>query len=408
MSFVGDAAVDQASKYVNSAGGDVQTATKASSVTSVSAVVPDSTHASTGTSDLDPNGRRVTCDNNSGLDNFQPNQPLSMKCTPIENIEITGIDWRVEVNGKPISLVSHPGTAHSSLQEIGEGFTSKFTTSISTTRTALIKHLVTPMSDPSSFRVDLTFDDFGTGGKQVDHQAQLMFIRTNWTQGGNRGYTNSFTFVVADYDHQDQAGNALRMDNGIAYKDASYDKDSSAAGDIPKTATASSATGGHTAAQPTSISEPSNGGHKGLSTGAIAGIAVGGAVVFLGIVGTLIWFLVKRKKQKKAPAPYSDETKATAFLHDKDGAHHTDSVIAPYSDDGHNRRSSAPPQQPQTVENEQRALSPPAVRSSGPGVSSSVAHLVEEGMTEADIRRLEEEERHLDAEIERNAKSKSP
>lgn len=35
------------------------------------------------------------------------------------------------------------------------------------------------------------------------------------------------------------------------------------------------------------------------------------------------------------------------------------------------------------------------------GVSRSVAPLVEEGMTEEEIRRLEEEERHLDDEIAR-------
>ncbi|KAK4087228.1 hypothetical protein PCL_07497 [Purpureocillium lilacinum] len=181
----------------------------------------------------------------------------------------------------------------------------------------------------------------------------------------------------------------------------------------------------------------SNSGGSGLSAGAIAGIAVGGAVA-LALIAGLVWFLLRRRRrrQNQQPGDYKPghQTPTAPYLDDKDM--HTgqvaDSPRSPYSEDGQgvphlaalpaaatapltlhahtagdrseHRNSAAAsfePYRPDAAASRGNLTDSDAPTPTPQNVSRNVAHLVEEGMTEAEIRRLEEEERQLDDEIER-------
>lgn len=197
--------------------------------------------------------------------------------------------------------------------------------------------------------------------------------------------------------------------------------------------------------------EPSGNGSP-LSKGAIAGIAVGG-VIFLVAVGVLIWFLLRRRRRSKPKgrteysqspdltndyirgkeandvdlqSPYSEDgvnaTQRTPLEPNttRPGATESHSSFTPYHDthpgDGSQNNRLAPTvtntsvsTHPNSAVDETRGAherldggvdSNRSTPQSG-GRSRNVAHLVEDGMTEDDIRRLEEEERQLDFEIER-------
>ena len=203
----------------------------------------------------------------------------------------------------------------------------------------------------------------------------------------------------------------------------------------------------------------------GLATGAIAGIAVG-AVVLLALIGGAVWLFIRRRRQarddddtldaygarrtrtdelmaeKEANAgvdatphsPYSDDggvQRDSSSLHNVAtgagvaaaavGAHHKKNLsessqpaddvprtFTPYSD---HRNSVA--QSPSTHTASVVAAStvspggmesPTAGRATPHGgLTTPYAHLVEEGMTADEIRRLEDEERALDAAIEQSA-----
>lgn len=167
-------------------------------------------------------------------------------------------------------------------------------------------------------------------------------------------------------------------------------------------------------------SSDSGGGGGGISTGAIAGIVVG-VVLFLGLIGVLAWFLIRRRKSKSKAGGYADPSQnvtSNAYIVDKvDPNGHSQS---PYSDDGMGQHT---PLDPHTNHNYSQDSNQGAFRDgphpSGiddddshpmagaqaprrPGAAGrNYSHLVEEGMTEDDIRRMEDEERQLDAEIER-------
>lgn len=207
----------------------------------------------------------------------------------------------------------------------------------------------------------------------------------------------------------------------------------------------------------------SAGSNGGLSTGAIIGIAVGCGVAGLALAVALIWCLMRRRDQRKdmlpggsaygpghrpddlmaekeaaadvdgSPhSPYSDESALAAGpsggAYQQDGAAHGEPVAAGAA--GGLRQ-----QQQQHSQDRPRSYTPysdrpgvgsavagtPSVRaaslaqadetfvsvpSTTPGratpraLTTPYAHLVEDGMTEDEIRRLEEEERQLDAAIE--------
>ncbi|KAK4449433.1 hypothetical protein QBC34DRAFT_90278 [Podospora aff. communis PSN243] len=204
-------------------------------------------------------------------------------------------------------------------------------------------------------------------------------------------------------------------------------------------------------------SSSSSGG--ALPTGAIAGIAVGAAVIVLAFLGFLVWFFLRRRRQardddtfeayangrtrtdelmaeKEANAgvdvsphsPYSDDggqrdssslhnagtgagmatAAVAAHHHKKDLSQSTQDVprsFTPYSD-GHEAIARSPSTHAASIiPASSRGVpdSPIPGRATPHGVQTPYAHLVEEGMTEDEIRRLEDEERALDAAIEQSA-----
>lgn len=184
--------------------------------------------------------------------------------------------------------------------------------------------------------------------------------------------------------------------------------------------------------------DSNDGGGGGLSPGVIAGIVVG-VVVFLALVGGLVFFLLRRRRKAKRAAGYADAGQndaSNAYIVDKLDTT-AQSPRSPYSDDGHeqhtpldphahhnfnNQEATAPGEgsngseyaglyqanQQQQQQDASRGVGDEGVQSSPRMQSRSntgnYSHLVEEGMTAEDIRRLEEEERQLDAEIERHGR----
>lgn len=156
--------------------------------------------------------------------------------------------------------------------------------------------------------------------------------------------------------------------------------------------------------------DSSSGGGGGMSTGATAGAAVGGVVGGLLIIGAIVWFLLRRRRQKKFQDDRSGEQ---TYVVDKETqGRSTDSPNMGYTDGGHTTK----PIPLESINHEREDSAIPrnslGARSRGgnsgvqtpQGISSNVAHLVEDGMTADEIRRLEEEERQLDDEIERAAR----
>ncbi|OAA39227.1 hypothetical protein BBO_06651 [Beauveria brongniartii RCEF 3172] len=177
-----------------------------------------------------------------------------------------------------------------------------------------------------------------------------------------------------------------------------------------------------------SSSQTHNRGRGGLGTGAIAGIAVGVAALLAAALGII--FFLRRRRGRGTPSTTAlhhthaaEQEKLSSFAKGGvagGGASASDAAIAPYRDDNSTltnshdrRRSSAATGRVVVAPGEDVARdqqpSPPKTttaaaaesrhsRTTGNGVSR---HLVEEGMTAEEIRRLEEEEAQLDDEIQR-------
>ncbi|PHH80091.1 hypothetical protein CDD80_2933 [Ophiocordyceps camponoti-rufipedis] len=140
-----------------------------------------------------------------------------------------------------------------------------------------------------------------------------------------------------------------------------------------------------------------------ISTAAIAGIVVGTILALFIGASILIWLLLRRRRRSER------ERKTACALENKKSRSSVDGKDVgppPPSHDAEDVAREAPPGQTGGYDNGRLSPEAPEVadfedeRQHIP--PSGVAHhLVEEGMTEAEIRRLEEEERQLDAEIAR-------
>ncbi|KAK5655031.1 hypothetical protein OQA88_6790 [Cercophora sp. LCS_1] len=260
-----------------------------------------------------------------------------------------------------------------------------------------------------------------------------LFFEAVWPDGVGRSYSRAFT-VVLDTAIPDQVADFVDP------KPFQSQIDSRNGAGVGPGATSSGALAG-----PTGESSPG-----GLPTGAIAGIAAGCSIVGLFLIAFLVWFLLRRRRQQQEDAivPYgTNRTRTDELMAEKEANAGVDqSPHSPYSDvegslhqvhSGGTAAAMVPPapqsvhHSPQQSREVPRSFTPysdrPSVvggvssptqtspvtatdptrigadagRVTPHGLPAQYAHLVEEGMTEDEIRRLEEEERQLDAAIER-------
>ncbi|KAF5709210.1 hypothetical protein FMUND_10223 [Fusarium mundagurra] len=246
-------------------------------------------------------------------------------------------------------------------------------------------------------------------GQTAKYYGKEMYIQIDWKKDGASGSTKTELFTVTDTDNTTE----------ITELDTQLKEDNSHPGTLESTTSSSSSA---TATLPPSStsgaaqSSGSGGGGGGLSTGATAGIAVGAVIGGLLIIGALVWFFLRRRRRsKKAGDEYV--TQQTYAVDKETHGRATDSPNSPYSDENHMQpvalgsldrdRGVAPTPPPGAVPRSSIGSHDRAAHSGAQtpqGMSSNVAHLVEDGMTVDEIRRLEEEERQLDDEIERAAR----
>ncbi|KAH7274023.1 hypothetical protein FSOLCH5_001098 [Fusarium solani] len=233
-----------------------------------------------------------------------------------------------------------------------------------------------------------------------------------------KGYFDKTMEILVDWESEDKkfTGNTRSLYFSVSNKsqtDTTLQEKivASASSEVSlETTTAATAT---SSASATDSASSSGGGGGGLSTGAKAGIAVGAVIGGLLIIGALAFFLLRRRRRSKQLG--EDYTSQQAYTVDKEThGRATDSPNSPYSDENqvqpvalqnisHDheeqtaRGTPTPNNLPRTSTGSRNAPTPQ-------GMSSNVAHLVEDGMTAEEIRRLEEEERELDDEIERAAR----
>ncbi|KAF4999281.1 hypothetical protein FGRMN_2575 [Fusarium graminum] len=234
-----------------------------------------------------------------------------------------------------------------------------------------------------------------------------MYIQIDWKKNGATGYTRTELFTVTNITE-----NADKLTKELANDERNEKPLETTI--MPETASATS--------EPSASSEPnvsssdSDGGGGGLSTGATAGVAVGAVIGGLLLIGALVWFFLRRRRRNQR---VGDEyvTQQTYAMDKETHGRGIDSLNSPYSDENH--------MQPVVLGNldHERGAAPTPPPAGAPrssfgshdrggnngiqtpqGMSRNVAHLVEDGMTADEIRRLEEEERQLDDEIERAAR----
>ncbi|QUC18256.1 uncharacterized protein UV8b_02497 [Ustilaginoidea virens] len=161
---------------------------------------------------------------------------------------------------------------------------------------------------------------------------------------------------------------------------------------------------------PIQASSPSSGGlapsQSGLSTGAIAGLTVGCGIALVLIIIGLVWFPVVRRRRQKQQS-YDAQDKASACVEDKSApvAQHDDSGRSPSSED--NTRSSQAVNPVAALLASSRSELGPAhprlhdAQEEPSRHASRAVNYAEQGMSDEERRRWEEEERQLDDEIAR-------
>ncbi|KAH7225731.1 hypothetical protein BKA60DRAFT_219199 [Fusarium oxysporum] len=259
------------------------------------------------------------------------------------------------------------------------------------------------LMDVDNNSVTLNFE-----GETSKYYGKEMYIQIDWKKDGASGYTKTELFTVTNTDNTTEI---TELNNQLK-------KDQSQQETLESTTSSSSSATATLSPSSTSGAEESSGGGGGggLSTGATVGIAVGAVIGGLLIIGALAWFFLRRRRRSKQAG---DEyvTQQTYAVDKETHGRATDSPNSPYSDENHMQpvalgsldrdRGVAPTPPPGGVPRSSIGSHDRAAHSGAQtpqGMSSNVAHLVEDGMTVDEIRRLEEEERQLDDEIERAAR----
>lgn len=284
-----------------------------------------------------------------------------------------------------------------------------------------------------------------------------LYFEVKWT--GGVSYSRNFVIVdsAAEFDGQSRTG--LFDENRPHQPELIISPTTS----LTPSSTGKSSNGDIVVSNNGNSKESSDSG-GGLSGGAVIGIAVACGVVGLALVFGLVWFLLRRRQQKKAMLPvnsYSSANRGEELMAEKEASADV-SPHSPYSDDGgpggigaagrgstyqdsighategaaavagssaaaaaaHPRSYTPYSDRPSgsipgggagtpsvraasvAQTDDQSAAVHVSIPSATPGratpraLTTPYAHLVEEGMTEEEIRRLEEEERQLDAAIE--------
>lgn len=281
----------------------------------------------------------------------------------------------------------------------------------------------------ASFSLDwFTIDDFGS-----TLLSNSMALQIDWKMNDLSGSTTSGLFSVIDNNgnveqHASEVNSDLRkqiandpiLGTGVETTSTSANgaqQTGDGTGGLAPAGTDSPEASG----SPTSISS-GNKSKSGLSTGAKAGIGVGAALGALLIIGLLVFFLLRRRRQKKElGSGYKTQPSSNTYMVDKETQGRvTESPTSPYTDDNQGQRvpltdiettREAPATQaPYEDAPPRSSLGSHGERERGTGTETpqgrptNVSHLVEDGMTAEEIRRLEEEERQLDDEIERAAR----
>lgn len=260
---------------------------------------------------------------------------------------------------------------------------------------------------PSNTTLNLTASDI------IPWYGQAMVIKINWeTETDEEGFTQSSVFTVSDG----------TTDPKEFYKEVTGSQEDTQGvevitklGNPAPPSSGPSGGNGNGVGGSTSGDNHSGGGHSGLSTGAKVGIGVACGVVGLALIGVLLWFLLRRRRRRHFEGGYNAAGQTTnSFIAAKEvqASVAESPIVSPFTDEGDVRAigpviAMAPTHE--TAAAETTTTDPadrPDTAASG-NRSRGIAHLVEEGMTEADILRLEEEERHLDAEIARAARRTS-
>lgn len=261
-----------------------------------------------------------------------------------------------------------------------------------------------PMSPSSSSSSDLRYGD-------------VLALQVEWELGDERGGGRSVSgyFAVADADAgeaevrrlqdrvmgYDLAEGGFEVDDGDDVRGPGATTSGGAgAGGASPSATGLDA-GGKGIGDGGAAGGGGGGGGKGLSSGALAGIVVGG-VAFACLVAGLAWFLLRRRR-RRGPRAYDNDDDDTSIPAAKTGPPDVqDSPTSFAAADDDDSRAAPAWTGPADAQGRRSSQAPTAAAPPSPGAPRGYSHLMEEGMTEQDIRRLEDEERQLDAEIERS------
>ncbi|OBR05000.1 hypothetical protein CH63R_11703 [Colletotrichum higginsianum IMI 349063] len=360
----------------------------------------------------------------------------SLKVDPQQKVGIVKVTWLGQIGSENQTIDQAAANSEESTPQPVEA--SRATTH------AMLRGRIS--AEPMTLGQDSVFLPVGElrQGKNLSrYESRDMYLTVEWESSNGARSTTSGVFTVLDgFDKYNDTVKRLRGMMATDSKNFGEEGPSSSESGSDTASGPTASVVATTTLTPTSPSLETSGNsnsgsvRSGLPAGAIAGIVIG-SVLGLALIAFLVWFFLRRRRRAGhvSNGVYGSDHGPQEYLADKENrAHATESPHSPYSDDGQNAQH-VPEQQhhiqrgsgqeagvPASVVSatERRILSPYSVeeqtpivarsvedmtrngaRSSTPNVNANVSHLIEDGMTEDEIRRLEEEELALDVAIER-------